>query len=312
MDRKILEKYLNGEATEEERLQVLHWAEENEDNRKELLACRSLCNALFFNEEVHPRRNSGKTSRASVFIRRLAMAAGTAAAVAVGVFFAVTARTDIQLAVETLTAPAGTITESILSDSTRVCLNSGSTIEILSWKKERRVRLDGEAYFDVAKDGSRPFIVETGNMDVKVLGTEFNVNGKESTVVLVRGSVSVASRAGDNGEFSYRLVPGQKFTRNPENGSGTIAEVDTDDYTSWTNGYLKFDRLPVCRVIEKIGEYYNVSIDTSALDGLDACPISGKLDLRVRVDTALVNLEFLAPVSFEKISDSEYRLTVKQ
>ena len=315
MTQETLRKYINGDASDEERLEVLHWAEENEDNRKELMAYRSLCNTLIFNGELEKRASQnelGKKRRAVIF-RRAVKAVGVAAAITVGVFFGFRHHeTDTSIAVETLSAPAGLITESILSDGTKICLNAGSKLEIINYKKnERRVRLYGEAYFDVTRDEMRPFIVETGKIAVRVLGTEFNVNSKgdEHSVVLVRGAVQVDSQT-DEETLSYRLVPGQRFSRNPSDGSGNITHVSTEDYTSWINGYLKFEKLPVGQVILKIQDYYGICIRHDGLPE-DAYPITGKLDLRTRVDTALVNLEFLAPVNFEKISDNEYRVTMK-
>ena len=315
MTQETLRKYINGDASDEERLEVLHWAEESEDNRKELMAYRSLCNTLIFNGELEKRASQnelGKKRRAVIF-RRAVKAVGVAAAIAMGVFFGFRHyKTDTPIAVETLSAPAGLITESILSDGTKICLNAGSKLEIINYKKnERRVRLYGEAYFDVTRDEMRPFIVETGKIAVRVLGTEFNVNSKgdEHSVVLVRGAVQVDSQT-DEETLSYRLVPGQRFSRNPSDGSGNIAQVTTEDYTSWINGYLKFEKLPVGQVILKIQDYYGICIRHDGLPE-DAYPITGKLDLRTRVDTALVNLEFLAPVNFEKISDNEYRVTMK-
>lgn len=315
MTQETLRKYINGDASDEERLEVLHWAEESEDNRKELMAYRSLCNTLIFNGELEKSASQnelGKKRRAVIF-RRTLKAVGVAAAIAVGVFFGFRhLETDTSIAVETLSAPAGLITESILSDGTKICLNAGSKLEIINYKKnERRVRLHGEAYFDVTRDEMRPFIVETGKIAVRVLGTEFNVNSKgdEHSVVLVRGAVQVDSQT-DEETLSYRLVPGQRFSRNPSDGSGNITHVSTEDYTSWTNGYLKFEKLPVGQVILKIQDYYGICIRHDGLPE-DAYPITGKLDLRTRVDTALVNLEFLAPVNFEKISDNEYRVTMK-
>lgn len=315
MTQETLRKYINGDASDEERLEVLHWAEESEDNRKELMTYRSLCNTLIFNGELEKRASQnelGKKRRAVIF-RRAVKAVGVAAAIAVGVFFGFRHyETDTPIAVETLSAPAGLITESILSDGTKICLNAGSKLEIINYKKnERRVRLYGEAYFDVTRDEMRPFIVETGKIAVRVLGTEFDVNSKgdEHSVVLVRGAVQVDSQT-DEETLSYRLVPGQRFSRNPSDGSGNIAHVTTEDYTSWINGYLKFEKLPVGQVILKIQDYYGICIRHDGLPE-DAYPITGKLDLRTRVDTALVNLEFLAPVNFEKISDNEYRVTMK-
>ena len=315
MTQETLRKYINGDASDEERLEVLHWAEESEDNRKELMAYRSLCNTLIFNGELETRSSQDELEkkRRAVIFKRAVKAVGVAAAIAVGVFFGFRhLKTDTPIAVETLSAPAGLITESILSDGTKICLNAGSKLEIINYKKnERRVRLYGEAYFDVTRDEMRPFIVETGKIAVRVLGTEFNVNSKgdEHSVVLVRGAVQVDSQT-DEETLSYRLVPGQRFSRNPSDGSGNIAQVTTEDYTSWINGYLKFEKLPVGQVILKIQDYYGIYIRHDGLPE-DAYPITGKLDLRTRVDTALVNLEFLAPVNFEKISDNEYRVTMK-
>lgn len=315
MTQETLRKYINGDASDEERLEVLHWAEESEDNRKELMAYRSLCNTLIFNgeSEIRASQNELEKKRRAVIFRRTVKAVVVAAAIAVGVFFGFRHyKTDTPIAVETLSAPAGLITESILSDGTKICLNAGSKLEIINYKKnERRVRLYGEAYFDVTRDEMRPFIVETGKIAVRVLGTEFNVNSKgdEHSVVLVRGAVQVDSQT-DEETLSYRLVPGQRFSRNPSDGSGNIAQVTTENYTSWINGYLKFEKLPVGQVILKIQDYYGICIRHDGLPE-DAYPITGKLDLRTRVDTALVNLEFLAPVNFEKISDNEYRVTMK-
>lgn len=310
MTRETLEKYLRGDASDTERMEVLHWAEESDENRKELAAYRSLCNILIFNGEF---KHTIKRGRRRARILHWSVSVAAAAAVTLGVFSGVRQyRTETPLAVETLSAPAGLITESILSDGTRVSLNAGSKLEIINYKKnERRVRLEGEAYFDVTRDEKRPFIVETDKIAVRVLGTEFDVNsnGDEHSVVLVHGSVQVDSQT-DKEALSYRLVPGQRFTRNPENGSGNITQVNTEDYTSWTNGYLKFEKLPVGQIILKIQDYYGINI---RCDGLpeDAFPITGKLDLRTRVDTALVNIEFLAPVNFEKVSENEYRVTMK-
>ena len=122
MTQETLRKYINGDASDEERLEVLHWAEESEDNRKELMAYRSLCNTLIFNGELEKRVSQnelGKKRRAVIF-RRAVKAVGVAAAIAVGVFFGFRHHeTDTPIAVETLSAPAGLITESILSDGTK-------------------------------------------------------------------------------------------------------------------------------------------------------------------------------------------------
>ena len=89
MTQETLRKYINGDASDEERLEVLHWVEESEDNRKELMAYRNLSNALIFNCDLERKttlNERGKKRRAVIF-RRTVEAIGVAAAIALGVFF---------------------------------------------------------------------------------------------------------------------------------------------------------------------------------------------------------------------------------
>ena len=100
----------------------------------------------------------------------------------------------------------------MLADGTKVWLNSASRLIYPQsfMGKERRVVLSGEAFFDVAHDAERPFIVETSRMNVKVLGTRFNVNdyddNEEVSTTLVNGSVEIVS----GGQQAFRLVPGEQ------------------------------------------------------------------------------------------------------
>lgn len=312
MTEKTLKRYLNGEASEKERLDVLLWAEDSKENLKELSAYRSLYNAIIFNcdKEIEKKSQISVPKRRRCF--HWGWAAITVAAIISGVFFGTKLQLkNNRLTLDSLSAPAGLITESILSDGTKVFLNAGSKLEIINYQKEeRRVKINGEAYFDVARDEKRPFIVETGIIKVKVLGTAFNVNESENSVVLVRGSVQVVPEFNGGENHNCILTPGQRLIIDPDNRSTNIEEVNIEDYTSWINGYLKFDSIPIVDVIMKLQDYYSITIDTSSLRGA-SFQISGKLDLRVRVDTALVNLEFLAPVNFEKIAESKYKVMMK-
>ena len=124
--------------------------------------------------------------------------------------------------------------------------------------KERRVVLSGEAFFDVAHDAERPFIVETSRMNVKVLGTRFNVNdyvdNEEVSTTLVNGSVEIAS--GD--QQTFRLVPG-------EQASGKANELEKREvnvrlYTSWIDGKFLFNNTELEEIAKQISRWYDVEI----------------------------------------------------
>ena len=103
------------------------------------------------------------------------------------------------IALQTITVPAGQRINITLADGTNVWLNARTTIQypITFNEKERLVKLDGEAYFDVTKDKSKPFIVQTNNYNVEVLGTKFDVDSYSETEIfettLMEGSVRISS-----------------------------------------------------------------------------------------------------------------------
>ncbi len=156
--------------------------------------------------------------------------------------------------------PRGKVYSTTLSDGTQVWLNADSKLLYpLSFKgsAERRVKLEGEAYFKVTKDASHPFIVEMNDTYIKVLGTEFNVRTRETgsqEVTLVSGSISVKPREG--GELM--LKPGQQFVCSHLQIS--VNDVDTDPYIYWKNGSFYFDNANIDRILTEIGRWYNVNV----------------------------------------------------
>lgn len=149
-----------------------------------------------------------------------------------------------------------------LQDGSKVCLNMGSTLEFkgdLSSSKVRSVRLKGEAYFDVAKDAKRPFVVKSENMDVTVLGTQFTMsvrNDMPASVYLQSGSVAVTA---GNGE-SATLCPDEQFSYNPNTGVCRKSASNAANHTMWAGESLKFNNVPVSDIIVNLNHWYNVDI----------------------------------------------------
>lgn len=161
----------------------------------------------------------------------------------------------------TLSTPRGADFRVVLADGTTVWLNAESRLTYPSQfvDDERRVRLEGEAYFSVARDESRPFIVETDRIRTRVLGTEFNLQNYEgiaSHLTLIHGSVEVKPTKGGN---AVCVKPGEDACLE-EDGTFSLKEIDTDVYVYWKEGYFFFDDTPLGDIMQHIGRWYNVGV----------------------------------------------------
>jgi len=162
-----------------------------------------------------------------------------------------------------LATPLGGIYQITLPDGTKVWLNAGSSLKYpMSFaKNERRVRLEGEAFFEVTKDSARPFKVLSKGQEIEVLGTAFNVNAyPDNTAIkttLVKGKVKLSNDKRYS-EAIY-LLPGQQST-NTNNGKIQLANVDTAPFTAWKEGLFYFDETPLSDALQQIGRWYNVEV----------------------------------------------------
>lgn len=161
-------------------------------------------------------------------------------------------------------APSGQKSQLILPDGTQVWLNSGSR---LSYNyefntRDRVVHLEGEAFFDVKKDQQHAFVVKTGAVDVKVLGTSFNVQAYTDEdnirVALLRGKVGLLSAVSQN-LLTY-LSPGQAATISKNDLSCRVASCDAEIESSWHQNLLKFDGASAGDVWKKLERWYGVRI----------------------------------------------------
>lgn len=170
-----------------------------------------------------------------------------------------------------LTTPRGMDFKVILSDGTEVWLNAESTIKFPSsfLSGERRVELNGEAYFKVAQNPHRPFTVTTERMNIRVTGTEFNLRSYETEapcVSLVSGSVTVINP--DSKAAECRLQPGQSAWRDSK-GAFHVGKADTYSVTQWVEGFFYFDDAPLVNILRELGRWYNLGVvfkDTSMAD----------------------------------------------
>jgi transmembrane sensor len=161
----------------------------------------------------------------------------------------------------TVTTPKGGQYQLVLADNSRVWLNAGSSLRFPTSfpGDDRRVELTGEGYFEVAHHAEKPFLVAANGMEVKVLGTRFNVNAyteEKFLATLIEGSVLVSAKSLSR---SAMLTPGQQAI--VDNTSLTLnKEVDTDEVIGWKNGLFIFNMTPIEEVMKQISRWYDVEI----------------------------------------------------
>lgn len=160
----------------------------------------------------------------------------------------------------TVTTPRGEDRQLTLPDGSRVWLNAESEISFPSkfTSRVRKVKVKGEAYFEVSKDPRRPFIVSTDYFTTTVHGTSFNLRARstdDAGVALVEGSVSVSA-----GNGAARILRPGEMASVGGDGELSVSSVDTYPLTQWKDGYFYFNNVSVLNIMLELGRWYNVSV----------------------------------------------------
>lgn len=209
-----------------------------------------------------------------------------------------------------LIVPAGKRASLLLSDGTKMWVNSGSQVifPVQFTENTREIFLEGEIFLEVNHNKDIPFIVKTKEIDITVLGTQFNVstleNKQSSEVVLVSGKVEVTTK----NKAKSILSPNEQFTYDQASDKSTIKRVDVSNHIAWKDGYYQFKQQHMDRVLEKIARYYGIQIKWSS--GVAHLTCSGKLDLKDNPEDIFYLLRKAAPIEVEK-QGGEYLVKVK-
>lgn len=166
------------------------------------------------------------------------------------------------------TAASGSFLNIDLGDGTSVRLSPGSTLQYPEsfGRKDRLVKLEGEAYFDVVKDAQHPFIVQTGKFSTRVLGTSFNVEAYSqllfSKVTLITGKIAISRSASAEQPDSVVaiLTPNESITLSNEDTSYSISKIKPEKADAIKNGKLVFDGTPMKEVAYKLERYYGIKV----------------------------------------------------
>lgn len=164
---------------------------------------------------------------------------------------------ESETAFNTLNTPRARQEQLVLSDGTRVWLDAESSIRFPeTFGAQRKVEVTGQAFFEVAKNPGKPFIVETPNQTIKVLGTSFNVAaypGENTVTTLVEGSVRVVK-----GSDSLLLTPGQQVA---DDGALRKAPADIELSTAWKNGLTAFHKATIQTIMRQVQRWYDVDVE---------------------------------------------------
>lgn len=220
-------------------------------------------------------------------------------------------RKEAVLQWNTLRVPKASTYSVSLPDGTLVYLNAESTIRFprVFSATQRIVELTGEAYFEVVNDGNAPFLVESKNTRIEVLGTKFNMSayeGEDVITTLVSGSVKV-----DNGHETLLLRPNQQALVRARASAIELKEVDTETILAWKNNYFIFDDISIQEIMRQVARWYDVEV--TFLAGVSSPKIGGTFSRSKSIEDLLGKLAKLANVRFkiEKINaKNERRVTV--
>lgn len=202
--------------------------------------------------------------------------------------------------------PVGGQYELQLPDGTRVWLNAASSLKYpasFSSLKQRSVELTGEAYFEVAKDKTKPFLVKSKGQEVEVLGTHFDVNAypdeQSIRTTLIEGSVKL------NGQLT--LKPGQQSVLN--DGKFNVKEVNANDAADWKNGEFVFNNESLTSILKKAARWYGVEIVyTNELARIPT--FTGSVSRSENISSVLNMLEETSNVRFS-IAGKQIRVSTK-
>lgn len=288
MEKETLYRFFRGETTSDEQQCLMDWLDTDEEHRRTFDRERQMYNALLLfapQKQVAFRRSVGSR-------RIIGYAAQIAAmlVLAVGIGWGyVSYREHSWEALTTrISAPEGQRVNLKLQDGTEVWLNSGAELEYPSLfaGDTRRVRLAGEAFFDVSHDADKPFVVETFACRVEVLGTRFNVNADVQhscfSTTLLRGGVRVTSL--EDSRQQVVLEPDEKAVL--ENGKLTLYRADDPNEYLWIKGLISISGLDFKEVMHRMEHCYGVRINLNIAQ-IPTLEAMGKLRISDGIEHAL-------------------------
>lgn len=313
----LISKYFNKEITATEKAELFSLMQTDEELHKEFMSMQNLCaltaslpadddeekavSKLLQFKQAHKEDKKQATG----WLKHIV---GYAAAVCIAVLSTWAVMSYLQhaetigtLAFEEFSTPPGQRAQVKLHDGTVVWLNARTKLRYPNRfvGSERKVELDGEAFFDVTHNEEVPFVVSTEKLDIKVLGTSFNVfayRGREEfSTALIEGSVKLYRP--DNESVAMFLDPNDYAEL--RDGRLVKSRMDNTDFLLWKEGIYSFDDVPFGEIVKKLELYYDITIEVKD-NHLNNYRFSGKFRQRDGVENVLKTLQKIYYFSYVK------------
>jgi ferric-dicitrate binding protein FerR (iron transport regulator) len=200
--------------------------------------------------------------------------------------------------INTITTPRGGQYQVILSDGTKVWLNSATSLRfpVAFTGNSRNVELNGEAYFEVTKNAEKPFTVQANGTTTQVLGTHFNVNAyndnAEVTTTLLEGSVRL-----QKGRTNAMLVPGEQGTILNNGISIAIKTADIEEVMAWKKGYFIFHDENIINIMKQVSRWYDVDVEYE--NGVKDKEFGGTVSRYKDITELLNNMELTQAIHYK-------------
>jgi len=305
MDKKILYSFFDGYASKEEKEEIRSWLKDSEEHKKELFKEREFFDAVILSEKVcqDPKKEEAKRPLSkSILYESIKIAAVVALVLVCTCYFYQSKLKQASLATNIVTVPAGERAKVTLPDGTKVWLNACSEIQYpgIFIDSVRKVKLQGEAYFEVTHDKDHPFIVQTKKFNIKALGTKFDVDAYEDSnnfcTSLMQGSVEVSEQI--NPSSRIILKPGHQVSMT----DGHLKETNTiKDYDlfRWREGLICFRDLTFEQLMIRFEKCYGIHIIVLN-EKMKSYVCSGKFRVSDGINNALRIIQKDAKYKFER------------
>lgn len=311
----IIQKYLQGKTSEEENLQLHQWIQQSSENKKRLFAEKDIWDTYGFhsNKKGYETAPEFEILKNSIELRNSFRSIRTINILKIAAILLITfglgwssqyislysEQKTAEVSTQEIIVPKGQVNQIFLADGTRIWINSGSQLTLPSVfaPNKRVVKLNGEAFFEVAKDKKRPFMVEVNGQQIKVFGTSFNVraydNSNKIETTLQTGLIQLQV-----GNEIKMLNPGEQSLFNKTENKLVIGKVDPTTFSSWKNGRFEFQNEDLIEVFKVVERWYDVEVtyDENTFRGMH---FSGVIKRNKDVEHFLDLLNLTIPISYD-------------
>lgn len=318
---KLISRSFNGKISSEEHYELKCWIEESSENKKLYIGIKDVWDLIripksnteeqlaeFYRNQYEKIQKSRK--------RWISYSSAIAAILFIGLLISILLPPTFKQLPETtqvISVPLGSRSKVTLVDGTEVNLNSGSEMKYSSnfSSANREVSLLGEGFFHVHTDKQHPFIVKTADFNIKVTGTQFNVNtydeNKVVSAALAEGKIQIKM---NNSNQKFDINPNEKFELDRSVRKYSIVNADIESEIAWKDGEFIFMQIPFPELVKRLERWYDVKLSYSDTE-LKNYVFTGRFKNQETIWQVLDALKLTMPIDYRKSTFREFVISYK-